>query len=78
MGPGTYRLGATTVTVGPDGAAWSEDRTHLMGSTATMPVLRRVLGASDPDGAGLDADAVDRLLAVNPRRALDAAARRQG
>ena len=74
MGPGTYRLGGRVVVVGEDGAAWSADRTHLCGSTATVPTLRRVLSAPFPGGVGLDEQAIDRLLALNPRHALDSAA----
>jgi N-acetylglucosamine-6-phosphate deacetylase len=71
MGMGTFQLGGQTVVVGEDGAAWSADRTHLVGSTATLSQLRRVLtdvGQSDA--------AIDRLLAINPARALAAAAAR--
>ena len=74
MGPGSFRLGGREVVVGEDGAAWSADRTHLCGSTATASVMRRVLSAPFPTGVGLDDDAIDRLLALNPRHALDAAA----
>lgn len=74
MGPGRYRLGGQEVVVGDDGAAWSADRTHLCGSTATVPKLRQVLSAPFPEGVGLDDDAVDHLLAINPRHALESAA----
>lgn len=74
MGPGTYRLGGREVVVGEDGAAWSADRTHLCGSTATIPTLERVLSAPFPEGVGLDGTTIDRLLALNPRHALDAVA----
>ena len=54
------------VTVGEDGAAWADDRSHLMGSTATMSQLqgglRTDLQMSEPD--------VERLTVVNARRAL--------
>lgn len=69
MGMGTFRLGGQTVVVGEDGAAWSADRTHLVGSTATLSDLRRVLAAVGQTDA-----AIDRLLAINPARALAAAA----
>jgi N-acetylglucosamine-6-phosphate deacetylase/6-phosphogluconolactonase/glucosamine-6-phosphate isomerase/deaminase len=66
MGPGTFRLGPQTVTVDADGAAWSADRTHLVGSTAGMDDVRRVLAALP----GFTAADVERLTAINPRRAL--------
>jgi len=69
MGMGTFQLGGQTVVVGEDGAAWSADRTHLFGSTATLFQLRRVLA-----DVGQTAAAIDRLLAINPARALAAAA----
>lgn len=66
MGAGTFRLGSQTVIVDADGAAWSADRTHLVGSTAGMDDVRRVL-ANLP---GLLAPDVERLTATNPRLAL--------
>ena len=71
MGMGTFQLGGQTVIVGEDGAAWSADRTHLVGSTATLSDLRRVLA-----DVGQTPAAIDRLLAINPARALAAAAAR--
>ena len=73
MGPGRYRLGGQEVVVGEDGAAWSADRTHLCGSTATITTLRHVLSAPSPEGVGLDEAEIDRLLALNPRHALERA-----
>lgn len=69
MGMGTFQLGGLSVVVGADGAAWSADRTHLVGSTATLSDLRRVLAAVGQSDA-----AIDRLIAINPHRALAAAA----
>ena len=66
MGPGTFRLGSQSVIVDADGAAWSADRTHLVGSTAGMDDVRRVLGALP----GFTAADVEQLTATNPRRAL--------
>ena len=74
MGPGRYRLGGQDVVVGEDGAAWLPGGTHLCGSTATIATLRRVLSAPFPGGVGLDEAAIDRLLALNPRHALESAA----
>jgi len=68
MGAGTFQLGGQTVVVGEDGAAWSADRTHLVGSTATLSDLRRVLA-----DVGQSEAAIDRLIATNPHRALAAA-----
>ena len=71
MGMGTFELGGLSVVVGKDGAAWSADRTHLVGSTATLSQLRRVLA-----DVGQTAAAIDRLITINPIRALAAAAAR--
>jgi N-acetylglucosamine-6-phosphate deacetylase len=68
MGMGTFQLGGQTVVVGEDGAAWSADRTHLVGSTATLSDLRRVL-----TDVGQSNAAIDRLITTNPHRALAAA-----
>jgi N-acetylglucosamine-6-phosphate deacetylase len=70
MGPGRYRLAGQDVLVDEAGAAWAADRSHLVGSTATMADVRRVLAADE----GLPADAVARLTAINPARALAMAA----
>jgi len=66
MGPGRFRLGSRDVIVGEDGAAWMEGRTHLVGSTAGMGQVRRVLA----DDIGLSPAEVDRLTVENPRRAV--------
>lgn len=66
MGPGRFRLGSREVIVGDDGAAWMEGRTHLVGSTAGMGQVRRVLA----DQVGLSPGEVDRLTVDNPRRAV--------
>ncbi|MFM8282060.1 MAG: N-acetylglucosamine-6-phosphate deacetylase [Planctomycetaceae bacterium] len=66
MGPGRFRLGSREVVVGADGAAWSEDRTHLVGSTASMGRVRLVL-ATEVD---LSTAEVDRLTVENPALAL--------
>ena len=67
MGPGRYTLAGREVVVGEDGAAWSADRSHLFGSTASPAVVRRVLG----EEVGLSAADVDRLMIGNPARALE-------
>ena len=66
MGPGRYVLAGQEVLVGEDGAAWASDRSHLVGSTATMADIRRVLGRA----VGLSDADVDRLTAQNPLRAI--------
>ena len=65
MGPGRYALAGQDVIVGDDGAAWAADRSHLVGSTATMARVRQVLGS-----LGLSSQDVDRLTAINPARAI--------
>jgi N-acetylglucosamine-6-phosphate deacetylase len=66
MGPGTFQLGSQLVVVGADGAAWSEDRTHLCGATVTMARAAEIL-ATD---LGFSATDVERLIDANPRRAV--------
>jgi N-acetylglucosamine-6-phosphate deacetylase len=66
MGPGRYRLGGREVVVGEDGAAWSADRSHLCGSTASPTVVRRVLA----EQVGLSAVDVERVTVTNPARLL--------
>lgn len=66
MGPGRYALAGREVVVGEDGAAWSADRSHLVGSTASPAVVRRVLH----EQVGLSAADVDRVMIGNPGRAL--------
>ena len=66
MGPGRFCLGASEVVVGEDGAAWSADRTHLVGSTAGMGQVRTVLAGP----VGLSPGEVERLTVENPHAAL--------
>jgi N-acetylglucosamine-6-phosphate deacetylase len=66
MGPGRYRLAGQDVVVGEDGAAWAADRSHLVGSTATMSFIRRFLR----EEVGLVAEEVDQVTALNPARAI--------
>jgi hypothetical protein len=66
MGPGRFCLGAREVVVGEDGAAWSADRTHLVGSTAGMGQVRKVLAGP----VGLSPGEVERLTVENPHAAL--------
>jgi N-acetylglucosamine-6-phosphate deacetylase len=69
MGPGRYTLAGQDVVVGEDGAAWAADRSHLVGSTATMGFIRQVLRRD----VRLSADEVEHLTAVNPAAAISAA-----
>lgn len=68
MGPGRYAIGGRKILVGDDGAAWAADRSHLVGSTATMGRIRRVLAE-----VGLSEAEVDRVTVTNPQRALETA-----
>jgi N-acetylglucosamine-6-phosphate deacetylase len=67
MGPGRYRLAGMDVVVDADGAAWAADRSHLVGSTATMRQVREFLAAS----LAMPPADIDRLTAVNPSRLLE-------
>ena len=62
MPPGRYTLGGREVLVAADGAAWSPDRSHLVGSTTTPADIRRILC----DAVGLSATDIDRLTTLNP------------
>jgi N-acetylglucosamine-6-phosphate deacetylase len=66
LGPGRYTLGEEAITIGDDLVAWAADRSHFVGSTATMPrmvaLLRESLRLSD--------DEIENLVARNPRKAL--------
>ena len=65
LGPGRYTLGSQTVEIGEDLVARSADRSHLVGSTATMPrmvaLLRRM---------GFSPSEIQRLAYDNPQRLL--------
>lgn len=69
MGPGRYTLAGQEVIVGDDGAAWAADRSHFVGSTASMADVRRVLRE-----VGLSAAEVDQVTVTNPARAIGAGA----
>jgi N-acetylglucosamine-6-phosphate deacetylase len=66
MGAGRFALGGRPVIVDADGAAWAADRTHLVGSTASMARIRRVLA----DDVGLSSAEVLQVTAINPARAV--------
>jgi N-acetylglucosamine-6-phosphate deacetylase len=67
MGPGRFSLAGQDVVVDADGAAWAADRSHLVGSTASMARIRTVLR----EDVGLSAAEIEQVTAVNPARALD-------
>lgn len=66
MGPGRYQLGGVEVLVDPSGAAWSPDKSHLVGSTITLPEAQRYLSES----VGLTEAEIAQTTVQNPRRAL--------
>jgi N-acetylglucosamine-6-phosphate deacetylase len=66
LGPGRYRLSRKEVVVGEDLAAWTPDRSRLVGAAITMPQLERNLHSK----LGLPINECRRLLSVNPQRAL--------
>jgi N-acetylglucosamine-6-phosphate deacetylase len=66
MGPGRFSLAGQGVVVDADGAAWAPDRSHLVGSTASMARIRDVLR----EAVGLSAHEIEQVTAVNPARAL--------
>jgi N-acetylglucosamine-6-phosphate deacetylase len=66
MGPGRFRLAGQEVVVGDDGAAWALDRSHFVGSTASMGDVRRVLR----ERIGLTAAEVEQVTVTNPDRAI--------
>ena len=66
MGAGRFTLASRPVVVDANGAAWAPDRSHLVGSTASMGRIREVLATH----VGLDADEIIQVTARNPARAL--------
>jgi N-acetylglucosamine-6-phosphate deacetylase len=66
LGPGRYQFGRWQMDIGEDLVALSPDRSHLIGSTVTMPKsfsnLTVAMGFSEADAR--------RLLETNPRHAL--------
>jgi N-acetylglucosamine-6-phosphate deacetylase len=70
MGAGRFTLAGQEVVVDADGAAWAADRSHLVGSTASMARVRQVLR----NAVGLSEAEVTTVVATNPASALAAAA----
>jgi len=66
LGPGRYTLGGQELVVDAEGGTWSADRSHLMGSSTTMPQieanLRQQLGFTDQQ--------ITTLTSENPQRIL--------
>jgi len=73
MGAGRFTLAGREVVVEADGAAWAADRSHLVGSTASMSRVREVLR----NLVGLSEDDVSTVVSTNPAAALAAAAGRR-
>jgi N-acetylglucosamine-6-phosphate deacetylase len=63
---GRYPLGGQWVEVDADGATWSADRSHLVGSAITMPRM----AAKAQSALRLTSAEIARLVADNPRRLL--------
>jgi N-acetylglucosamine-6-phosphate deacetylase len=66
LGPGRYPLAGRWVEVDAEGAAWSADRSHLVGSAVTMPAM----AARAQAALGLTAAEIERLVCDNPQRLL--------
>ncbi len=65
LGPGRYTLGSQTVEIGEDLVARSADRSHLVGSTATMPRMVALLEKN-----GFSPSEIQKLTCDNPRNLL--------
>lgn len=68
MGVGRFSLAGRDVIVDADGAAWAADRSHLVGSTASMARIREVLR----EAVGLSVSEIEQVTALNPARAIGA------
>lgn len=66
LGPGIYTLGDQQVEIGEDLIPWAADRSHFVGSAATMPQMI----ANLRDGVGLNDEQIARLVTENPAKAL--------
>jgi len=70
LGPGRYPLGGQTVEIGDDGVAWAPDRSHFVGSAATMggvlAGLRAQLALTDDQLALLTQQNPAAVLANHP------------
>jgi N-acetylglucosamine-6-phosphate deacetylase len=66
LGRGRYALGNQPVVVDEEGATWSADRSHLMGSAITMPCM----AAKAQRELRLAPEDIERLVCGNARRVL--------
>ena len=66
MPPGAFKVGEQSVVVDKNGATWSKDRSHLVGSSSTMPQVKANLGRI----LELPDDDIELLTAANPMRAI--------
>lgn len=66
LGPGHYTLGGHDLVVDAEGGTWSADRSHLMGSSTTMPQIETNLKQK----LGLTDQQITTLTSENPRRVL--------
>lgn len=65
LGPGRYTLGNHTLDIGGDLIAWAPDKSHFVGSTATVDRIRSIAS-----GIGLSPEDIRRITAVNPAKAM--------
>jgi N-acetylglucosamine-6-phosphate deacetylase len=66
LGPGRYQLGSVLAEVDAQGAAWSTDHSHLVGSASTLRRAADVLR----EHVGLDEQQVRWLTEIQPRHVL--------
>lgn len=67
MGPGKYTIGKWRINIGTDGTAMAPDRSHLIGSTLTVPQIIENLG----DSVGLESTQIQAMLYTNPLAAVN-------
>ncbi|MDA0658056.1 MAG: N-acetylglucosamine-6-phosphate deacetylase [Planctomycetota bacterium] len=65
LGPGTYQLGGTTVSIGTDLVPCAPDRSHFIGASTTMRQAHDNLV-----GQGYSDETAHRLCVINPQRVL--------
>jgi N-acetylglucosamine-6-phosphate deacetylase len=66
LGPGRYPLGGQWVEVDAEGATWSADRSHLVGSAVTIGAM----AARAQAALKITTDEIAKLVSDNPRRLL--------
>jgi N-acetylglucosamine-6-phosphate deacetylase len=67
LGPGRYAYGGQEFVVDAEGGTWSADRSHLMGSSTTMPQIE----ANLKQKLGLNDQQITTLTSENPRKVLE-------